>query len=148
MAEPTSITNIPPSPVGVSAPDTPKHKPYVPDAANMPEFTWSAVLVGAVLGIIFGASSLYLVLKVGMTVSASIPVAVLSITLFRGFSQRLRHPPGDDPREQHRPDDRLGRRVDRLRRRRHHAGADAARLRDGRGPRDDRRRCSAACSAS
>jgi len=49
----------------------------------MPEFTWSAVLVGAVLGIVFGASSLYLVLKVGLTVSASIPVAVLSITLFR-----------------------------------------------------------------
>jgi putative OPT family oligopeptide transporter len=49
----------------------------------MPEFTWPAVVVGALLGIIFGASSLYLVLKVGMTVSASIPVAVMSITLFR-----------------------------------------------------------------
>jgi putative OPT family oligopeptide transporter len=62
-------------------------KPYVPDEANLPEFTWSAVIVGAVLGIVFGASSLYLVLKVGMTVSASIPVAVLSITLFRVFSK-------------------------------------------------------------
>ena len=59
------------------------HQPYVPDNVHMPEFTWSAVLVGAILGIVFGASSLYLVLKVGMTVSASIPVAVLSITLFR-----------------------------------------------------------------
>ncbi|MBI5596105.1 MAG: oligopeptide transporter, OPT family [Elusimicrobia bacterium] len=59
------------------------HKPYVSDDQVLPEFTWSAVLVGAVLGIVFGASSLYLVLKVGMTVSASIPVAVLSITLFR-----------------------------------------------------------------
>src|SRR5437588_45681 len=65
----------------------PPHKPYVPDNVVMPEFTWSAVLVGAVLGIIFGASSLYLVLKVGLTVSASIPVAVLSITLFRVFSR-------------------------------------------------------------
>src|SRR6202044_1115226 len=46
-----------------------------------------AVTLGALLGIVFGASSLYLVLKVGMTVSASIPVAVLSITLFRGFSK-------------------------------------------------------------
>ncbi len=64
-----------------------EHQPYVPDEAQMPEFTWSAVLVGAVLGIIFGASSLYLVLKVGMTVSASIPVAVLSITVFRAFSR-------------------------------------------------------------
>ncbi len=63
------------------------HKPYVPDDTKLPEFTWQAVLLGAVLGIVFGASSLYLVLKVGMTVSASIPVAVLSITLFRGFSR-------------------------------------------------------------
>jgi len=63
------------------------HKPYVPDAVVQPEFTLPAVLVGAVLGIIFGASSLYLVLKVGMTVSASIPVAVLSITIFRLFTR-------------------------------------------------------------
>ena len=63
------------------------HKPYVPDEVVQPEFTFPAVLVGAVLGIIFGASSLYLVLKVGMTVSASIPVAVLSITLFRFLSR-------------------------------------------------------------
>jgi putative OPT family oligopeptide transporter len=53
---------------------------------QLPELTGSAVLLGAVLGIIFGASSLYLVLRVGMTVSASIPVAVLSITVFRAFS--------------------------------------------------------------
>ncbi|MGQ9574096.1 MAG: OPT family oligopeptide transporter [Thermoguttaceae bacterium] len=65
----------------------PVHRPYVPDTARVAEFTWPAVVVGAVLGIIFGASSLYLVLKVGMTVSASIPVAVLSITLFRAFSR-------------------------------------------------------------
>jgi putative OPT family oligopeptide transporter len=63
------------------------HQPYVPDEVQMPEFTWSAVLVGAFLGILFGASSLYLVLKVGMTVSASVPIAVLSITLFRAFSR-------------------------------------------------------------
>jgi putative OPT family oligopeptide transporter len=62
------------------------HQPYVPDNVTMPEFTWSAVLVGALLGIVFGASSLYLLLKVGMTVSASVPIAVLSITLFRAFS--------------------------------------------------------------
>ncbi len=63
------------------------HQPYVPAQTVIPEFTWPAVLVGAVLGIVFGASSLYLVLKVGMTVSASVPVAVLAITLFRGFSR-------------------------------------------------------------
>jgi putative OPT family oligopeptide transporter len=64
-----------------------EHKPYVPDDKIIPELTWPAVVAGALLGIVFGASSLYLVLKVGMTVSASIPVAVLSITLFRLFSR-------------------------------------------------------------
>jgi putative OPT family oligopeptide transporter len=63
------------------------HQPYVPDKVLMPEFTIQAVLAGALLGIVFGASSLYLVLRVGLTVSASIPVAVLSITLFRAFSK-------------------------------------------------------------
>jgi putative OPT family oligopeptide transporter len=63
------------------------HQPYVPDYVSPPEFTWPAVFVGAILGIIFGASSLYLVLKVGLTVSASVPIAVLSITLFRFFSR-------------------------------------------------------------
>jgi putative OPT family oligopeptide transporter len=65
----------------------PPVKPYVPAHVEMPEFTWPAVTVGALLGILFGASSLYLVLKVGITVSASIPVAVLSITLFRVFTR-------------------------------------------------------------
>ncbi len=64
-----------------------EHKPYVPDSANLPEFTLGPVLLGSLLGIVFGASSLYLVLKVGLTVSASIPVAVLSITLFRVFAK-------------------------------------------------------------
>jgi putative OPT family oligopeptide transporter len=74
-----------PSPTNTAA--EPEFEPFVPASAEMPEFTWSAVILGAVLGIIFGASSLYLVLKVGMTVSASIPVAVLAITLFRLFSR-------------------------------------------------------------
>jgi putative OPT family oligopeptide transporter len=65
---------------------SPDFKPYVPDEENLPELTWFPVVIGALLGIVFGASSIYLVLKVGLTVSASIPVAVLSITLFRGFS--------------------------------------------------------------
>ena len=45
------------------------------------------MVLGSLLGIVFGASSLYLFLKVGMTVSASIPVAVLAITIFRGLSR-------------------------------------------------------------
>ena len=63
-----------------------EHKPFVADSTTIPELTPIALVMGAVLGIVFGASSLYLALKVGMTVSASIPVAVLSITLFRAFS--------------------------------------------------------------
>ena len=62
-------------------------KSYIADKARIPELTFLPLLVGALLGIVFGASSLYLALKVGMTVSASIPVAVLSITLFRAFSK-------------------------------------------------------------
>src|SRR5436305_13309852 len=69
------------------APSTPGFKPFVPaNENNVTELTFSSVLVGTILGIIFSASSMYLVLKVGMTVSASIPIAVLSISLFRGIS--------------------------------------------------------------
>ncbi len=64
-----------------------EHKPYISDEVNIPEFTWFPIVMGALLGIVFGASSMYLVLKVGLTVSASIPVAVLSITLFRAISR-------------------------------------------------------------
>src|SRR5829696_8921306 len=58
-------------------------RPYIPDASTLRELTPLPLIVGTLLGIIFGASSLYLVLKVGLTVSASIPVAVISISLFR-----------------------------------------------------------------
>ncbi|MGC4029513.1 MAG: oligopeptide transporter, OPT family [Steroidobacteraceae bacterium] len=63
------------------------HTAYIPARTSLPEMTLRAVVTGAILGIIFGASSLYLVLKVGLTVSASIPVAVISITLFRLLSK-------------------------------------------------------------
>jgi uncharacterized oligopeptide transporter (OPT) family protein len=99
MADPTGITETPAVPPGpptfsdqppaaaptVAAPEG--HQPYVPDRESPPELTLRAVLLGAVLGILFGASSLYLLLKVGMTVSASVPIAVLSITLFRAFTR-------------------------------------------------------------
>lgn len=63
-------------------------RPFIPaSVANLRELTPFPVIVGTILGIIFGASSLYLVLKVGLTVSASIPVAVISITLFRIISK-------------------------------------------------------------
>ncbi len=59
------------------------HEPFIPANQNIKELTPVAVIMGALLGLVFAASSTYLGLKVGLTVSASIPVAVLSITLFR-----------------------------------------------------------------
>lgn len=63
-------------------------RPYIPAEAELPEMTFRALLMGVVLGMVFGASSLYLVLKVGLTVSASIPVAVIAITLF-GLAKKV-----------------------------------------------------------
>src|SRR5438876_554210 len=62
-------------------------RPFIPARAQLRELTPLPLIVGTLLGMIFGASSLYLVLKVGLTVSASIPVAVISITLFRLLSK-------------------------------------------------------------
>lgn len=58
-------------------------KPFVSPETNMAEFTIKSILTGAAFGIIFGASTVYLALKAGLTVSASIPIAVLAITLGR-----------------------------------------------------------------
>src|ERR1700704_5143740 len=60
-------------------------KPFVSPETNMAEFTIKSVLTGAAFGIIFGASTVYLALKAGLTVSASIPIAVIAITLGRKF---------------------------------------------------------------
>jgi putative OPT family oligopeptide transporter len=73
-----------------AAPDLPASaafEPYIPADRNLPELTIGPLIAGTILGMIFGASSLYLVLKVGLTVSASIPVAVISITIFRALSK-------------------------------------------------------------
>src|SRR5215469_15566291 len=59
------------------------HKPFVPDDAKVAEFTPKAVIVGAGFGLLFGASTVYLALKAGLTVSASIPIAVLSISVLK-----------------------------------------------------------------
>ncbi|MGI8788252.1 MAG: OPT family oligopeptide transporter [Pyrinomonadaceae bacterium] len=65
-----------------------RFRPYIPaSVVNMRELSVFPLIVGTLLGIVFGASSLYLVLKTGLTVSASIPVAVISITLFRLLSK-------------------------------------------------------------
>src|SRR5689334_12957548 len=71
-------------------PDNPyltNFRPYIPASVTLPELTILPLIMGTILGAIFGASSLYLVLRVGLTVSASIPVAVIAITLFRILSK-------------------------------------------------------------
>ncbi len=60
-------------------------KPYIPSETSMPELTVKSVLLGAFFGLLFGAASVYLALKAGMTVSASIPVAVLAMSLGHRF---------------------------------------------------------------
>jgi putative OPT family oligopeptide transporter len=69
-------------PVGPPA-EPPPYKPYVPPSQSPAELTVRAVILGAILGIIFAASSVYLALKIGLTVSASIPIAVLAVAFFR-----------------------------------------------------------------
>src|SRR6266436_5350797 len=71
-------------------PDNPyleNFRPYIPPEAHLRELTLLPLVIGTLLGMVFGASSLYLVLKVGLTVSASIPVAVISITVFKLLSK-------------------------------------------------------------
>ncbi len=63
--------------------ETKTFQPFVPASANMKEFTLKAILMGSFFGILFGAATVYLALKAGLTVSASIPIAVLAITLGR-----------------------------------------------------------------
>ncbi|HTM97922.1 MAG TPA: OPT/YSL family transporter, partial [Pedobacter sp.] len=60
-------------------------KPFVPAESNVAEFTIKSILLGCIAGVIFGAATVYLALKAGLTVSASIPIAVLAITLGKRF---------------------------------------------------------------
>jgi putative OPT family oligopeptide transporter len=64
-----------------------QYEPYVPASAELTELTPGAIILGVLLGLVFAASSVYLALKIGLTVSASIPIAVLSITIFRYVSR-------------------------------------------------------------
>lgn len=63
-------------------------KPYIPADKIVPEFTVTSVLIGCILAIVFGAANAYLGLLVGMTVSASIPAAVISMGIIRIILRR------------------------------------------------------------
>jgi OPT family oligopeptide transporter len=60
-------------------------KPFIPADQNIAEFTVKSVLFGCLFGVLFGSSTVYLALKAGLTVTASIPIAVIAITLGRKF---------------------------------------------------------------
>src|SRR5437867_8257860 len=64
---------------------SPQFKPYISADQSPTEMTLRGLLLGAVLGIVFGAASVYLGLRVGLTTSASIPIAVMSITILKKF---------------------------------------------------------------
>ena len=63
-------------------------KPYVAPEKSQPELTVAAVIVGSLLAVVFGAANAYLGLRVGMTVSASIPAAVISLAVMRVILRR------------------------------------------------------------
>src|SRR5215472_2940032 len=62
---------------------TTEFQPYVPAVQSPPEFTPKAIVIGILFGLLFGASTVYLGLRAGLTVSASIPIAVLAISVLK-----------------------------------------------------------------
>ncbi len=66
-------------------PEGQHYPPYVSPSESLTEFTFKAVGTGILFGILFGAANAYLGLRVGLTISTSIPVAVLTVALFKGF---------------------------------------------------------------
>jgi putative OPT family oligopeptide transporter len=71
----------------MAEPTTMKFEPFIPGSQEIKEFSVKAIIFGALFGILFGAVTVYLGLRAGLTVSASIPIAVLSISLLRLFGR-------------------------------------------------------------
>src|SRR5580700_6089387 len=76
--------------------------PYIPAEESIAEFTLRAVVLGSLFGLLFGAVTVYVGLRAGLTVSASIPIAVLSISIFARVWAL------DDSGKQHRANYRVG----------------------------------------
>jgi len=66
-----------------------QHRPYVPDNTDLKDFTIKAVVIGGLFGIVFGSANAYLGLRVGLTISTSIPLAVISVAVFRALQPLL-----------------------------------------------------------
>ncbi|GAB4363432.1 MAG: hypothetical protein Kow0042_01340 [Calditrichia bacterium] len=60
-------------------------EPHIPHDSTIKDFSIRALLVGAVFGILFGSANAYLGLRVGLTISTAIPLAVISVALFKSF---------------------------------------------------------------
>ena len=73
--------------MATAAPIKPGFKPFVPTTESRPELTVRALLLGAVFGVLFGAVTVYVGLRAGLTVAASIPISVLSISILRAFGR-------------------------------------------------------------
>ena len=71
--------------MATTAPSSRGFQPYVSPSQSPAEFTIKAVVIGVLFGLLFGASTVYLALRAGLTVSASIPIAVLAISLLKRF---------------------------------------------------------------
>src|SRR4030081_1246694 len=69
--------------MATSAPAPTGFQPYVPATQSPAEFTAKAIVIGVLFGLLFGASTVYLGLRAGLTVSASIPIAVLAISVLK-----------------------------------------------------------------
>ena len=73
--------------MATSTPTKPTFKPFVPATETRPELSIRALLLGAVFGVLFGAVTVYVGLRAGLTVAASIPISVLSISILRAFGK-------------------------------------------------------------
>src|SRR5258708_10794158 len=73
--------------MATSTPTRQTFRPFVPANESRPEFTIRALILGALFGVLFGAVTVYVGLRAGLTVAASIPISVLSISILRAFGR-------------------------------------------------------------
>src|SRR6266478_4982370 len=73
--------------MATSTPTRPTFKPFVPTTETRPELSARALILGGLFGVLFGAVTVYVGLRAGLTVAASIPIAVLSISILRAFGK-------------------------------------------------------------
>jgi putative OPT family oligopeptide transporter len=73
--------------MATSTPIKPTFKPFVPATETRPELSARALILGGIFGVLFGAVTVYVGLRAGLTVAASIPISVLSISILRAFGK-------------------------------------------------------------